>query len=92
MTVLTNARVVTPRGVLEPGWVSVAGGRIADIGTGAAPAGAHDDLGGAWLLPGFIDLHVHGGGGHDVTASPAAMAGAARFHLTHGTTRMLVSL
>jgi N-acetylglucosamine-6-phosphate deacetylase len=92
VTVLTNARIVTPRGALEPGWVSVAGGRIADIGTGAAPAGAHDDLGGAWLLPGFIDLHVHGGGGHDATASPEDLAAAVAYHRSHGTTRTLVSL
>ena len=90
MTVLGGARVVTPDGVLGDGWVEVADGRIVGVGTGAA-AGA-DDLGGGWLLPGFIDLHSHGGGGQDVTASPEAMAGAARFHLLHGTTRMLVSL
>ena len=43
-------------------------------------------------MPGFIDVHVHGGGGHDVTASPEDMAGAVAFHRGHGTTRTLVSL
>jgi N-acetylglucosamine-6-phosphate deacetylase len=63
VTVLANTRVVTPRGVLDPGWVSVANGRIADVGTGTAPVGARVDLRGAFLLPGFVDLHVHGGAG-----------------------------
>jgi N-acetylglucosamine-6-phosphate deacetylase len=95
MTVLGNARVVTPGGVLDHGWVSVDddGGRIDGIGAGDPPTGTDvTDLGGAWLLPGFIDLHVHGGGGHDVTASPEDMAAAVAFHRSHGTTRTLVSL
>lgn len=91
MTVLSGARVVTPDGVLDDGWVEVIDGRITAVDTGRAPAGA-TDLGGGWLLPGFIDVHVHGGGGFDVTKSPEAMAGASDFHLRHGTTRMLVSL
>jgi N-acetylglucosamine-6-phosphate deacetylase len=91
MTVLAGARVVTPMGVLDDGWVEVVEGRIAAVRTGPVPDGA-SDLGGGWLLPGFIDVHVHGGGGFDVTTSPEAMAGASDFHLAHGTTRMLVSL
>jgi N-acetylglucosamine-6-phosphate deacetylase len=92
--VLTNARVVTPDGVLADGWVAIADRRIADAGTGTPPAGqgAQTDLGGAWLLPGFIDLHVHGGGGHDTTNSPDDLAAAVAFHRRHGTTRTLVSL
>ncbi len=98
MTVLAGCRVVTPGGVLDPGWVEVHEGRIAAVGVGM-PAGrngraekAVTDLDGAWLLPGFVDLHVHGGGGHDVTASPGDMAAAVAFHRAHGTTRTLVSL
>jgi N-acetylglucosamine-6-phosphate deacetylase len=94
MTVLRGGRVVTPVGVLEDGWVSVEGGRITGTGRGPAQSGPSEgvDLGGRWLLPGFIDVHVHGGGGHDVTASPEDMAGAVAFHRQHGTTRTLVSL
>ncbi len=92
MTVLINARVVTPGGVADDGWVSLADGHIAAVGTGAAPAGVHVDLAGAWLLPGFIDLHMHGGGGHNATASPDDLAGAVAYHRSRGTTRTLVSL
>lgn len=91
MTVLKGGRVVTPDGVLDDGWVTVENGRIGAVGTGRAPSDAVD-LGGAWLLPGFIDLHMHGGGGHDATESPDEMEAAVAFHCRHGTTRTLVSL
>ena len=92
MTVLRGARVVTPDGVLEDGWVQLDGARIAAVGDGAAPAGDAVDLGGAWLLPGFVDLHMHGGGGHDAGRSPDELVAAVAFHAAHGTTRTLVSL
>jgi N-acetylglucosamine-6-phosphate deacetylase len=92
MSVLCGARVVTPSGVIDGGWVHVEAGVIGAVGSGIPPRGATVDLGGAWLLPGYIDLHVHGGGGHDASASPADLAAAVAFHRSHGTTRTLVSL
>lgn len=93
MTVLTGACVVTPEGILRPGWVAITGRIISAVGTGPPPPGeSWTDLAGAWLLPGFIDLHVHGGGGHDFGASPEAMAAGVAYHCWHGTTRTLVSL
>lgn len=90
---LHGGRVVTPGGVLDGGWVLVRGTRIADVGGGQPPPAAERyDLDGRWLLPGFVDLHMHGGGGHDVTSSPDALAAAVGFHRAHGTTRTLVSL
>jgi len=91
MTVLTGARVVGPSGVLDSAWVDVRDGRIEDIGDGPAQADAVD-LEGGWLLPGFIDAHMHGGGGHDVTRSADDLTAAVAFHRAHGTTRTLVSL
>jgi N-acetylglucosamine-6-phosphate deacetylase len=95
MTVLTNARVVTPAGVLAPGWVRVEGSRIDSVGPGHPPSGsgALEDLAGAWLVPGFVDIHVHGGGGASMSGGDAAqIVDAVRFHRQHGTTRLLVSL
>jgi N-acetylglucosamine-6-phosphate deacetylase len=91
--VLAGARVVLPAEVLDPGWVELAGGRIVDTGAGAPPAGAAGvrDLGGGWLVPGYVDLHMHGGGGHSVLDSVAEMAAAVAFHHRHGTVRTLVS-
>jgi N-acetylglucosamine-6-phosphate deacetylase len=91
MTVLRNARIVTAGAVIDHGFVVVEDGRIATVGSGDGP-GTGEDLEGAWLLPGFVDLHMHGGGGHDVAASPDDMSAALAFHRRHGTTRSLVSL
>ncbi len=94
MTVLTGAQVVTATGVLTGGEVRVADGRITAVGP-AGTATTHEervDLSGCWLVPGFVDLHMHGGGGHDVTRSADDLRAAVRFHRGHGTTRTLVSL
>lgn len=94
MTTFAGGRIVTPSGVLDPGWVTVDEGIIVGLGEGAPPAEASvTDLGGSWLVPGFVDVHVHGGGGHTVTTGdPAEAAEALAFHRAHGTTTSLLSL
>ena len=91
---LTDARVVVPAGVLEPGWVRVDGARISEVGDEAAPAdGERLSLAGRTVVPGFVDLHVHGGGGHSMQSADAdEVRAAAAFHLEHGTTGLLVSI
>jgi N-acetylglucosamine-6-phosphate deacetylase len=89
--VLQNAQVVTPHSISENGWVEIREGRIYDIGTGPRPDGV--DLGGRLLTPGFVDIHVHGGGGVAFQdSSPDAARRAAQFHLEHGTTTLLAGL
>jgi N-acetylglucosamine-6-phosphate deacetylase len=93
--ILANARVVTVRRLLSPGWVAVNGGRIAGVGAGDPPAwdGAVHDLDGRYVLPGFIDVHMHGGGGAQITTDdPEEILTAVAFHQAHGTTRTLASL
>jgi len=63
----------------------------------ADPAGHRPDepvleLSGCLVLPGMIDLHVHGGGGHDLAASAEQLAGGVAFHRAHGCAATLVSL
>jgi N-acetylglucosamine-6-phosphate deacetylase len=91
---LADARVVTPDGVLDPGWVLVEGDRIAGVGAGAAPDGGERiALDGRHVLPGFVDLHVHGGGGHSVQSADAdEIRAAVAFHRSHGTTSLVVSV
>ena len=90
---LAGGRVVTGDGVLDDAWVQVDEGAIVAVAERRPAADAPViDLDGAWLLPGYIDLHVHGGGGHSVAASPQAMEAAVAFHRTRGTTATLVSL
>ncbi|HZG83495.1 N-acetylglucosamine-6-phosphate deacetylase [Paenibacillus sp.] len=86
-----RGRVVTPDGVVEGGVVRIEGGRIAAVErAGAAPADV--DLGAGWIVPGFVDVHVHGGGGHDfMDATAEAFEAIAAFHGRHGTTSLLAT-
>jgi len=91
---LANGRIVVAGTVLDPGWLSVRGGGIAGVGRDAPPAGsAVVDLAGAYVLPGFVDLHMHGGGGAQITTDdPDEIRHAVAFHRRHGTTSTLASL
>jgi N-acetylglucosamine-6-phosphate deacetylase len=75
------------------GWVAVDGGRVTALGHGVPPEGAERvDLGGDWLVPGFVDLHAHGGARGDVMAPErASRHDVRRLHARHGTTAMLAS-
>jgi len=84
--------VVTPRQVLSPGWIRLAGNLIDAVGSGQPP-GPGTDLHGAWVLPGFVDIHLHGGGGTSFTEGSSEDARrTAEFHRRHGTTTMVASL
>ena len=94
---LTGGRVVTPEGVLSPGWIRVADTVIDAVGLGETPPPTTGltvtDLSGYWVLPGFVDLHVHGGGGWSFTEGPPDDARrAAAFHREHGSTTLVASL
>jgi N-acetylglucosamine-6-phosphate deacetylase len=94
--VLSAGHVVTPEAVLSPGWIRLAGSRIDAVGPGeptAEPGLPVTSLRGRWVLPGFVDMHVHGGGGTSFTEGTAEDARrAAEFHRRNGTTTMLASL
>ncbi|MCK1795301.1 N-acetylglucosamine-6-phosphate deacetylase [Streptomyces sp. XM4193] len=92
-TLLTGARLVTPEGVLEDGELAAAGGRIAYVGSGSgAPAPGAVDLTGHWVVPGFVDLHNHGGGGGSFTSGDAeSVLTGVRTHRLHGTTTTVAS-
>jgi N-acetylglucosamine-6-phosphate deacetylase len=93
MLLLANGRIVTAGGVLSPGWIRLAGPVIDAVGPGDAAQQPAVDLRGQWVLPGFIDVHVHGGGGTSFTEGTADDARkAAEFHRGQGTTTMLASL
>jgi N-acetylglucosamine-6-phosphate deacetylase len=91
--ILADGRVVTPERVLSPGWITVTGGRIEAIGEGRPGHEGSVDLHGQWVLPGFVDMHVHGGGGASFTEGSADDARrAAEFHRAHGSTSLVASL
>jgi N-acetylglucosamine-6-phosphate deacetylase len=89
--IIAAEHVVTPDGVLTPGWIRIGAGRIEALAAGEPPAPAGRRA--QWALPGFIDMHVHGGGGASFTEGGHDDARrAAAFHRAHGTTRTLASL
>lgn len=80
-----SGRIVTPAGVIQ-GSLTIEGGRIAEIKKGRTT----DEQ---WIVPGFVDIHNHGGGGHTfTTGDPHEARSAAAFHREHGTTTLLASL
>ena len=90
--ILEGAAVVLQSSVAQGRDVLIADGRIARIVPhGALPMeGERLDASGLTVCPGFIDVHVHGGGGADFTiASPEEIVRGARTHLRHGTTTIL---
>ena len=86
-----SGHLLTPAGFVR-GSVQVDGGRISAV-DGAAVDEATVRADGAMplVLPGFIDLHVHGGGGADTMDAGDAVATLARLHARHGTTSLLAT-
>jgi N-acetylglucosamine-6-phosphate deacetylase len=90
-TVLSGARVVLPSGVVEGGRITVDGSRIA--ANEQAEQVTHDLAGqGYTIVPGFVDLHNHGGGGASFTSGTAEdILTGVRTHREHGTTTVVAS-
>jgi N-acetylglucosamine-6-phosphate deacetylase len=87
---LRSQRIVTALGTVG-GEVGLRDGVIEFVEPGASSSDALD-LGDRWLVPGFIDVHVHGGGGAQFnTSDPDEVLAAARFHSRHGTTSLLAT-
>jgi N-acetylglucosamine-6-phosphate deacetylase len=82
--------IATAEGFVD-GELVFSAGRITSIrGTPMEVRDARDGRQ-AIVLPGFVDLHVHGGGGHDMMDAGAACDAIARLHARHGTTAMLAT-
>jgi len=85
-------RAVTPTGERRNVLLTVVEGRLQDLGEAEVPPEGAERLSG-WVVPGFVDTHVHGGGGNDyATLDPAEALAARDFHLRHGTTTAFASL
>ncbi|WP_018153070.1 N-acetylglucosamine-6-phosphate deacetylase [Leeia oryzae] len=78
--------------ILTPtGWVNgqlAFDGRI--TGLTGQPVAPEDNADG-YILPGFIDLHIHGGGGRDIMEANGAVHTVSRLHARHGTTSLLAT-
>ena len=90
---MTADTLLTGRELLRPGWIEVSDSTVQAIGSGAVPRRADRRLGAVTVVPGFVDTHVHGGGGANFSsASPAETSTAVGLHLRHGTTTLVASL
>jgi len=86
-------RIVTPARVFAPGWLLVDGDRVVEAGAGDPPRPPDVALPGATVVPGFVDVHAHGGGGAAFDGGDAdAVATGVRTHRAHGTASMVASL
>lgn len=89
---IIHANIILPDRVLPGGVCCFTDGIIDYIGTEIQPDAAVIDAHGAWLLPGFVDIHCHGGSGYDfMDAEPEEMRQISRFHLRHGTTTLIAT-
>lgn len=76
----------------QPGWIEVEAGLITATGLGSPP-GRPDVVLDGTVVPGYVDVHSHGGGGASfITADPAEVETARAAHAAHGTTTMVASL
>lgn len=78
-----DGRVLTADG-LQPARIAIDADRVASV---EPDSGAGDRI----IIPGFIDLHCHGGGGADVMDAGDAVATIAATHAAHGTTAFLAT-
>ncbi|WP_329337742.1 N-acetylglucosamine-6-phosphate deacetylase [Streptomyces sp. NBC_00663] len=87
--ILSGATVVLPTGTVQSGRVIINGTHIA----GSAPENAQvTDVSGHWLIPGFVDIHNHGGGGASFTSGTTEdVLHGIHTHRVHGTTTLVAS-
>ena len=95
-TVIHSVRLVDDGRITEDAWVAFADGLVTATGDGQAwrelPGADPIDGTGAYLTPGFIDIHGHGGGGAAFDDGADAIRTARALHRAHGTTRAVLSL
>jgi len=87
-----NGRIITPYRLIENGCVLINDGKIVRVCTGNIdyPGARIIDALNNYVSPGFIDMHTHGGGGHDfMDGTIEAFLGAAKMHALHGTTALV---
>lgn len=91
-TKIINGKILTPYRIIEGGTIAFEDDKIIYVGQGDIELGDCTiiDAKGNYVSPGFIDIHTHGGGGHDfMDGTCEAFVGAAEMHAEHGTTSIL---
>ena len=89
---IVNGKVITPHRIIEGGSVLITGSTIAAVSERNIEAAdaIEIDAKGKYVAPGFIDIHVHGGGGHDfMDGDETGFLKIAELHAQYGTTSMM---
>ncbi len=94
---LTKAAVLTPFNLIEEATILIDGKRIVAVGhidSVEIPSGFREvSLEGLFIAPGFIDQHLHGGGGAEIASGTTeSLIETAKFHAAHGTTSFLATI
>lgn len=87
-----NGKIITPCRIIRQGTILITGDTITAVSEKNIefPGAIEIDAKGDYISPGFIDIHVHGGGGHDfMDGTEEAFLKIAETHARHGTTSML---
>ena len=87
-----NGSILTPYRIIENGTVLIEDGKISLVTTGDVSSEGCISINakGNYVSPGFIDIHTHGGGGHDfMDGTVESYLDAARLHAVHGTASMV---
>ncbi|MDD4126001.1 MAG: N-acetylglucosamine-6-phosphate deacetylase [Eubacteriales bacterium] len=89
-----KGRIITPVRIIENGEITFEEGKLIYVGTRKNDDAFYEctDFGDGYISPGFIDIHVHGGGGYDfMDGTEEAFLKTAALHQSHGTTSMLAT-
>lgn len=89
---IINGKIITPHRIINDGTVVIRDGEILEVGDQRLeiPGATEIDAKANYISPGFIDIHVHGGAGHDfMDGTEEAFLAIARLHAQYGTTSML---
>ena len=95
LTQIINARILTPQGWLKDGSVLIRDNKILEVtNCDLAIIGAKlIDAKGMYIVPGGVEIHVHGGGGRDfMEGTEEAFRTAIKAHMQHGTTSIFPTL
>lgn len=85
VTRIKSSRIIVGEQLLS-GYVYLEGGRIKAVTPQELPYDVQLDRGEDYVAPGFIDIHTHGGAGHEFFGSAEDIVEGCNFHLLHGTT------
>ena len=89
---IKNAKIVTSTEVIDNGFCAFSNGIIEYVGKESINADKVIDWEGNYLIPGFIDLHCHGGNGYEfIDATVEQVEDICKFHLSKGTTTLLAT-